>query len=50
MNLANFGGKHMTLTIKNLTGGYSQLPVLKDINFEINDGETCRIDWFKWCG
>jgi len=39
MNLANFGGKHMTLTIKNLTGGYSQLPVLKDINFEINDGE-----------
>ncbi|HPI99364.1 MAG TPA: ABC transporter ATP-binding protein [Enterococcus sp.] len=29
----------MTLTIKNLTGGYSQLPVLKDINFEINDGE-----------
>ncbi len=39
INLANFGGKHMTLTIKNLTGGYSQLPVLKDINFEINDGE-----------
>ncbi|WP_207871647.1 ABC transporter ATP-binding protein [Enterococcus sp. DIV2402] len=29
----------MTLTIKNLTGGYSQLPVLKDINFKINDGE-----------
>lgn len=29
----------MTLTIKHLTGGYSQLPVLKDINFEINNGE-----------
>ncbi|MGX7196787.1 ABC transporter ATP-binding protein [Enterococcus olivae] len=29
----------MTLTIKNLTGGYSQLPVLKDISFNINNGE-----------
>lgn len=29
----------MTLTIKNLTGGYGQFPVLKDINFEINNGE-----------
>ncbi len=29
----------MTLTVENLTGGYSQLPVLKDISFEINDGE-----------
>ena len=29
----------MTLTIKNLTGGYGQLPVLKDISFEIKEGE-----------
>lgn len=29
----------MTLSINNLTGGYSQLPVLKDISFEIKDGE-----------
>jgi ABC-type multidrug transport system, ATPase component len=29
----------MTLTIKNLTGGYGQLPVLKDISFEIKAGE-----------
>lgn len=29
----------MTLEVKNLTGGYSQLPVLKDIDFTINDGE-----------
>lgn len=29
----------MTLKIDHLTGGYSQLPVLKDISFEIADGE-----------
>ncbi|MGX7132556.1 ABC transporter ATP-binding protein [Enterococcus songbeiensis] len=29
----------MTLEVRNLTGGYSQLPVLKDIDFTIHDGE-----------
>lgn len=29
----------MTLTIQHVTGGYGQLPVLKDISFNINDGE-----------
>ena len=29
----------MTLTITNLSGGYGQLPVLKELNFEIKDGE-----------
>lgn len=29
----------MTLTVKNLTGGYNQVPVLKNIDFHINDGE-----------
>ncbi len=29
----------MTLTIEHLSGGYGQLPVLKDLNFEIKDGE-----------
>jgi len=29
----------MSLKISNLTGGYSHVPVLKDINFEINGGE-----------
>lgn len=29
----------MTLTIEHLSGGYGQLPVLTDLNFEIKDGE-----------
>lgn len=29
----------MTLEVKNLTGGYGQLPVLKNIDFTIEDGE-----------
>ena len=29
----------MTLTVKELTGGYSSQPVLKDINFDIQSGE-----------
>lgn len=29
----------MTLTIEHLSGGYGQLPVLKDLNFEIKDGK-----------
>ncbi|MGX7352023.1 ABC transporter ATP-binding protein [Enterococcus canis] len=29
----------MTLQVKNLTGGYGPLPVLKDISFEVKDGE-----------
>lgn len=29
----------MSLSVKNLTGGYSRIPVLKNISFEIADGE-----------
>lgn len=29
----------MSLVIKNLTGGYGHIPVLKDISFEVNKGE-----------
>lgn len=29
----------MTLTIKKLTGGYGQLPVLKDVSFEVRNSE-----------
>lgn len=29
----------MSLSIKNLTGGYGPVPVLKDISFEVNQGE-----------
>lgn len=29
----------MSLTIQNVTGGYGHLPVLKDINFEVHNGE-----------
>lgn len=29
----------MSLSIKNVTGGYSRIPVLKNISFDINDGE-----------
>lgn len=29
----------MTLKINNLTGGYSHIPVLKDISFEVGDGQ-----------
>jgi len=29
----------MTLQVTNVTGGYNQLPVLKNIDFTIGDGE-----------
>lgn len=29
----------MSLTIQHVTGGYGHLPVLKDINFEVHNGE-----------
>ena len=29
----------MTLTVKQVTGGYGQVPVLKDISFDVNNGE-----------
>lgn len=29
----------MTLSVKNVTGGYNQMPVLKDLSFELNKGE-----------
>lgn len=29
----------MSLVVKSLTGGYSRIPVLKDLSFEISDGE-----------
>lgn len=31
--------RYMSLTVNNVTGGYSRIPVLKDISFTINDGE-----------
>lgn len=27
------------ITVQNLTGGYTQLPVIKDVSFNVNDGE-----------
>ncbi|GBD65878.1 ABC transporter ATP-binding protein [Tetragenococcus halophilus] len=33
----------MTLRVENLTGGYHQIPVLKDLNFTINDGELVAL-------
>ncbi|MEQ3450979.1 ABC transporter ATP-binding protein [Enterococcus cecorum] len=33
----------MTLTVKNLSGGYFQHPVLKDLNFEIENGELVAL-------
>lgn len=29
----------MTLKVENIVGGYSQVPVLKDVSFSVNDGE-----------
>ncbi|WP_034550809.1 ABC transporter ATP-binding protein [Carnobacterium funditum] len=29
----------MSLKVLNVTGGYTQVPVLKDVSFEVNDGE-----------
>ncbi|MCE2138760.1 ATP-binding cassette domain-containing protein, partial [Streptococcus thermophilus] len=29
----------MTLAVQHLVGGYSQIPVLKDISFQIEPGE-----------
>ena len=33
----------MTLTVKHLSGGYFQHPVLKDLNFEIENGELVAL-------
>ncbi|GMA47884.1 ABC transporter ATP-binding protein [Tetragenococcus muriaticus] len=33
----------MTLRVENLTGGYNQFPVLKDLNFTLNDGELVSL-------
>lgn len=33
----------MTLTVKNLTGGYFNHPVLKDLNFEVKGGELVAL-------
>lgn len=43
MKVENFGGKNMTLRVENLTGGYNQIPVLKNLNFTINDGELVAL-------
>lgn len=29
----------MSLEVSNLVGGYSQVPVLKDVSFDVKDGE-----------
>ena len=36
------------LEIKNLTGGYVHVPVLKDVSFSV-EWTVGRFDWFKWC-
>lgn len=33
----------MTLRVESLTGGYNQIPVLKNLNFTINDGELVAL-------
>lgn len=33
----------MTLTINHLVGGYSQVPVIKDVTFEVNDGQLVAL-------
>lgn len=40
---ANWRKPNMTLTVKNLTGGYFNHPVLKDLNFEVKDGELVAL-------
>ena len=31
------------LEIKNLTGGYVNIPVLKDVSFEVGDGQLMKL-------
>ena len=50
----------MALEVEHLTGGYSQLPVLKDVSFNVQPGElvgliglngagkSTTINHFKW--
>ena len=38
------------LEIKNLTGGYVHVPVLKDVSFTVESGQLVWFDWFEWCG
>lgn len=33
----------MTLNVENLSGGYSQIPVLKNLNFQLDDGELVAL-------
>ena len=40
---ANWRKTNMTLTVKNLTGGYFNHPVLKDLNFEVKAGELVAL-------
>jgi hypothetical protein len=37
----------MALEVEHLTGGYSQLPVLKDVSFNVQPGELVGPDRFK---
>ena len=36
------------LEIKNLTGGYVHVPVLKDVSFSVESGQLGRFDRFEW--
>ena len=37
------------LEIKNLTGGYVHVPVLKDVSFTVESGQLVGLIWFEWC-
>lgn len=39
----------MTLTIKKLTGGYTGITVIKDINLKIESGQVVGLIGLKWC-
>ena len=38
------------LEIKNLTGGYVHVPVLKDISFTVESGQLVGLDWSQGAG
>lgn len=38
------------LKLENITGGYVNIPVLKNVSFEVVKGELVGLIGAKWCG
>ena len=39
----------MSLQLNNVTAGYTKVPVITDITFDVNPGEILRPNRAEWC-